>query len=557
SGTERSPCTIGARADSETAGRPRCHPRCQRRHPVSWAKARRCCSPRRPGGSAGSHAGPAPATLRISLGATGRLRGTEWRSGVDRRIERSTVGATEEGSILGSRSRSFSLLASVLLIPAGLVAQAKFGVHPHVAPLAPGATIHGSSSQFNVPDGLWNHGEGFSAPYDAGGYHGIDDGSSIVWNDDPNDSNIVIEKDWAPHGNVLRLVGWLKPSGTDPDNTALYPRRGFSAETAFEIFAPMEWPTGSQLVAFVSTWGTIGISPHGRYHYPGDEDADGLMTDKDGNIARPPSDEIASFSQDPELGNIDIVAGYIVSPLPARDLTLTVQRTLQFERALRLILQHNPPNDTQHPDTEYPSLIEGGSAGGQVTSVLTTFYPDRFHGGISKAFSASVRRTVGDQETYSYHTSLLGFDHGSQALNTIDVLTWSKFYRDYPALPATRKGVSFHEGSFLTLWEANDASGSVWHPHWFMTGDEDTVTNGTEWWGLFTATPGTRPVWAETGHAQQQHPAGHQVDVYTTLIDRACHDAYHYKVPATLAGSGPVLRSDVIKAVIPFVKKYA
>src|SRR5690606_28769468 len=76
-------------------------------------------------------------------------------------------------------------------------------------------------------------------------------------------------------------------------------------------------------------------------------------------------------------------------------------------------------------------------------------------------------------------------------------------------------------------------------------------------WGLFTATPGTRPVWAETGHAQQQHPAGHQVDVYTTLIDRACHDAYHYKVPATLAGSGPVLRSDVIKAVIPFVKKYA
>src|SRR5690606_39664316 len=90
--------------------------------------------------------------------------------------------------------------------------------------------------------------------------------------------------------------------------------------------------------------------------------------------------------------------------------------------------------------------------------------------------------------------------------------------------------------------------------HWFMTGDEDTVTNGTEWWGLFTATPGTRPVWAETGHAQQQHPAGHQVGVYTPLIDRACPDADHYKVPATLTGSGPVLRSDVIKAVIPFVK---
>lgn len=56
-------------------------------------------------------------------------------------------------------------------------------VHPSIAPPAPGAITRGAGPMFQIPDGVWNHGEGFRpgsmSDHDSGGWHGLDDGTGV------------------------------------------------------------------------------------------------------------------------------------------------------------------------------------------------------------------------------------------------------------------------------------------------------------------------------------------------------------------------------------------
>src|SRR5690606_927693 len=134
------------------------------------------------------------------------------------------------------RAAVFSTVPLVACLAPALSGQAKFGVHPHVAPIDFDAPIPGTSLKFNVPDGVWNHGEGFALDAsgqpipDRGGWHDVDDGADITLAD-----NVVVVTDWTVVTNarnvpVERLVGYLRPKGgTQAD--------GYAAETAFELFA--------------------------------------------------------------------------------------------------------------------------------------------------------------------------------------------------------------------------------------------------------------------------------------------------------------------------------
>lgn len=67
-------------------------------------------------------------------------------------------------------------LCAVLALSVELAGQA-LGVHPHIAPINSAAANAGYSQapgtpQLNVPDGIWNHGEGFLAQSTSDADHG-------------------------------------------------------------------------------------------------------------------------------------------------------------------------------------------------------------------------------------------------------------------------------------------------------------------------------------------------------------------------------------------------
>lgn len=64
-------------------------------------------------------------------------------------------------------------------------------VHPGIAPPAAGVTPQ-ATTMFAVPDGVWNHGEGFGANYaDHGAWHDNTDGTNLTINDVHVNSNDV------------------------------------------------------------------------------------------------------------------------------------------------------------------------------------------------------------------------------------------------------------------------------------------------------------------------------------------------------------------------------
>jgi len=76
----------------------------------------------------------------------------------------------------------------------------------------------GSSLRFNIPDGVWNHAEGFAldangnALPDRGGWHGIDDGAGLTFAD-----NIVGTQTQVRSG-PLSIGAGDYPSGGNPND---------------------------------------------------------------------------------------------------------------------------------------------------------------------------------------------------------------------------------------------------------------------------------------------------------------------------------------------------
>src|SRR5690606_16559509 len=138
--------------------------------------------------------------------------------------------------------------------------------------------------KFNLPDGQWNHGEGFRAAStqdaDYGGYLG---------NHDPNAtpgvelSDIFTTQPWHPYQwtdpssgashPVRRFVGYLRPGQLGP-----YPS-GAIQDAAFELFAPDTFASSANVVVAIGLWATTQAplpKDGGRFAYPG-RGSDGLV----------------------------------------------------------------------------------------------------------------------------------------------------------------------------------------------------------------------------------------------------------------------------------------
>lgn len=137
-------------------------------------------------------------------------------------------------------------------------------VHPGIADPATGLTLR-ASPLFAVPNGKWDHGEGFQPndqnDEDFGGWFANDDGSGLEI-DDVHPENPTAP--WSGFGwnspdfpgspvGMLRLEGWLRPAGTDQAiSHPLYGNVGpYVDQGAFEAFMPQFGPSAGQKIAII------------------------------------------------------------------------------------------------------------------------------------------------------------------------------------------------------------------------------------------------------------------------------------------------------------------
>lgn len=441
-------------------------------------------------------------------------------------------------------------------------AQRRHGFHPSVGDVPPASipNILSRSTMFNVPDQMWNYGEGFvrvlppgvtapNAPADTGGLHFFDDGTQVV----PGDIKITSPTTLSPpsppaplgwllepandlnqpdiFGRVAsnlklhRLVGYLWPhefNATDPGNA-------FDAETAFEIFAPEvfdpELPTVFVIAVHPTLSGGDHLWDYSGNEVPGDFQS-GLRLNYSefllvhfGSRGLTPVDRYAGESGTNSGANI--VAGYIMPPTNQGHLLLTAQRVLQLERVMHILFSPqapvSPPGGVVLEDT-YPVVLTGGSNGGQVVTQLAAMYPDRFHAAYSTKFPMSMRRHLGEEAIWTYISATQGFENSGEGFGLQYILPYTSFYAVH--------NTDWAGGCVYHMWK----NGLLKRPVYMLGSDEDYTWTGED----LTHVMGTPSLGAMQGVGM---PIAGSKPFYWSVTDKECHDtSAEFTLPAPLQG---------------------
>lgn len=483
-----------------------------------------------------------------------------------------------------------AVIASISGLAVGSSAQQpRWGYEPAVGVTPPGATPGTGefvntrwTPTFNVPDGVWNNGEGFVRPNglpsdnvaDTGGYFGFDDGSGLIlsdvhaqvlWDDyqytDPTPASSTVGPGNIGSVDLLRFVGFLHP------NTATNPMPagmdGFLAESAFEVFIPKTFVAGPTVIV-VKAWHTKGRADEGLYTgnpasafgNPANAGLVGGLDAGSDHISRLGAHRLAAFSGRPESDGVNIIAAYPVPAMPGGHFTVTAQRVLQVAAAIQAIFA--TPASPLYPvealgvmppaGDKLPVCVSGGSNGGFIAQFLATHYPDRVHGACWTQISLDMRDTVGYQAAFRHISSLQGFSSIAGE--------WRDPYCLAYAAPFVQDGFTkgWATGSALRIWEAGLAK----RPMYVVGGDEDSVWSGQETAALLDPAP--TQSWKPEG-ANHTGPAS----LYWTIVDKACHeDRGIYEIQADVLanppgagnGAGHAMsgqQSEMALAILPFL----
>ncbi len=370
--------------------------------------------------------------------------------------------------------------------------------HEHIAPLADTSVgprldkITGRASpRFNVPNGIWDNGEGFSADVDQGGYESFDDGTGLeIWNIFHCDSVPWGEWNDDAGGRVYRFRGRLG-GGPPPSPLPTAPRPIAEAPTvedkaSFTVWGldPDEFDSERPNILVVITQSTIpGDTP-----FPGEgipmspEETEYPEADQDGcsvlNIDFNDTQQLAFWNasitgpgvvrMSDELG-FNIFAASITPPQAWNPNTFIFQRNLQLVRAVHLLLPHGPYEEISSPLPQMATTVAGGSNGGYNATHMTWLFPNKFHGAMSDVSSGDIQRLLGRHDAMVFTSSLLGWE-GFTQFGTLRELQWN--------MPFHQLGTSIEFSSFAARL-ANDL---IRRPQYFLFADEDRITSPGEDW---------------------------------------------------------------------------
>lgn len=142
--------------------------------------------------------------------------------------------------------------------------------------------------------------------------------------------------------------------------------------------------------------------------------------------------------------------------------------------------------------------------GGLTAALGPLYYPNVFYGGSAGAFSASIRRTMGEQFAWNYVGRRSGMGLDETSLTIFDTLEWATWFR--------QQGSDYFSSSQIL----RRRRGEQVHPLLYLVGDEDTVTCGVDWIPYLS---GTRSMVERGASTVVQGSA----DFWWTIVDKRCH----------------------------------
>ncbi|MBK8978465.1 MAG: hypothetical protein IPM29_21410 [Planctomycetes bacterium] len=436
-------------------------------------------------------------------------------------------------------------LVMVLALAEGDTRAQALGVHPHIAPInqAAGSAYSqpAGTPQFNVPDGVWNHGEGFrtgtAADADYGGHLGgwhatgaaaVEPGLEVG---DIFDVAATLggPQGWQPYDwydrntdrtyRVRRFVGYLRPGQLGP-----YPAPTGSEPTiedaAFQLFAPDgAGPFTDDLVVVLNCWGTSEkpvVAVGGRFAYPGrGRLANGLVPNPDPFTAANEAAGLGAYATVHAPAGVVVISGDIVPRIFGRPAVFDVQRIRELRRAVELLLQL-PDTDPRHPPgfpvlqsgQGFACLVYGGSYGGMTSQLLGLIWPNEFQGVSAHLFGASLRRVMADQFNLAYMVQRGGFAAWGGAYYPEDTLEWGTTLRIHgPHLQGF--GWDYFNASVLLRLRRQE----LFRPYNWLQTDEDTIGQGTDYRTLLSGVRAYDSEYVQLGPPVLTH----------TTIDRRGH----------------------------------
>jgi len=216
--------------------------------------------------------------------------------------------------------------------------------------------------------------------------------------------------------------------------------------------------------------------------------------------------------------NIYPITGYIVPSHPNKQTTFQIQRNMELISAIQQMLMsasasRRPSGVPQQAD-EVTVVVLGGSNGGNIASWMSMWWPDRVHGALASVFPPSLRREVGEHAFWDYLMTSSGFSYSGAAYQYQDALQWAQF----PNQIST-------PGNRFTFWDLScllqHSAGTIPRPIYFLVGDEDTTTTGTDWVRQLTG-----GAWTQSGKT----PSGTEF-LSWSVADNRCHEQGPYTHP--------------------------
>ncbi|MFO1054483.1 MAG: hypothetical protein U1F36_19860 [Planctomycetota bacterium] len=471
-------------------------------------------------------------------------------------------------------SLSLSALPLSIAFSAAELRSQALGVQPHMAPinagaLAAGYNQPGPTPQMNVPDTIWNNGEGFRANSTADADYGAHLGQC-----DPGveQADIHAVEETLDPGH-LGPWGWHQETHTDPKTGTTFPVwhfRGYLRpahlgpyptpqqngpwtieDAAFELFMRNPVPSTTQVLLWITPWSTTGKpspSDGGRFAYPGSNRYDGLVgKTKVFNFPLPPLDnEIIERHSDPAIpalaaaAGITVISGYIVPRVFGRAEVFEAQRIRELRMAMRLMLMA-PATDYRHPPglpsmpnlatDAPPCMLSSGSFGGLTAPALCVRYPKEFCAATVEVFGPSPRRVLADQFNFEYLATRTGFSSCGGAYSPHDTLEWGTAFRFMDQTPGSPGWDYFNLSPLIRKRRGELYAAMAW-----VCQDEDTIGHGTDWMSLLTGTRNYTPRFASTS-----------APLCFTAVDRRCHESGWHTTAIGGVGGAWLGRSDAIE----------
>jgi hypothetical protein len=435
-------------------------------------------------------------------------------------------------------------------------------VHPAIAAPAPGLVVP-SSPHVAAPDGLWNHGEGFAATVDTGGWHGSSDGTEVTIHDVHVNANDTFTANPAfsylpdplyPGSPVLlrRQEGYLRPAGVPlPNAHPLYgPVGSYVDQGAFELFRPQaNWDGSKTILIIIHTKETAQFPLdyqrnrlEWRDIYRGYFSADGLVrpevnlprnqiasvflaTDAAGDVERPQMVTLARWNGSENYWPIE---GYPVLSVSHRSTTLNEQRYMQLLRSIKLLLTVSDARNPIHPLVLTQQQVEqqvvvafaGGSNGGMQSSLACLRHPRLVHGAYASAINPSYQRLYAEFDLERALSCLTGSGMGPIECTEDDFLTWNQYVWGH--------GLEMHDMSVLRHF----FSGTAYRPFCFVVGDEDITSTGTNWIRIADGAS-----WQASGERTSPSPFGGSNHTFAWTAGTLARHQTHFG-PATNPYSG-------------------